>query len=160
MLLSSSWIGLIFQLQYSFKANARKKYTKIVDREDPPPPHPFLYEPMGKAKKNQPFHQDRVKANEKKKKEENAQRDLGTSAPAVAMKLEKRGRNIDGLYVGEIKAIIFQVYNVLMHGKSKLRKPDYVKNLKDEMTKNIGRYESFVSSATNVITEAPPLPSS
>ena len=41
-----------------------------------------------------------------------------------------------------------------MHGKSKLRKPDYVKKLRQEMTKNIGRYESFVSSATNVITEA------
>ena len=70
------------------------------------------------------------------------------------MKLDKRGRNIDGLYVGEIKAILFQVCNVIMHGKSNLIKPDYVKKLKEEMTKNIGRYESFVSSATNVITEA------
>ena len=57
MLLSSSCIGLIFQLQHSFNANAQKKFTKIVDREHPPPPHPFLYEPMGKAKKNQPFRQ-------------------------------------------------------------------------------------------------------
>ena len=89
----------------------------------------------------------RVTANEKKKKEDDVQRDLETSVPAAAMKLDKRGRDIDGLYAVEIKAILFQVYNVLMHGKSKLRKPDYVKKLKDEMTKNIGRYESFVSSA-------------
>ena len=86
----------------------------------------------------------RVTENEKNKIEDNAQRDLETRAPAAAMKLKKRGRDIDGLYVGEIKAILFQVSNVLMHGKSKLRKPDYVKKLKEEMTKNIGRYELFV----------------
>ena len=57
MLLSSSCIGLIFQFQHSFNGNTQKKSKNIVDREDPPPLHPFLYEPMVKAKKNQPFRQ-------------------------------------------------------------------------------------------------------
>lgn len=72
---------------------------------------------------------NRVTANEKKKKDENAQRDLEKSAPAAAKKLEKKKRDIDSLYVVKIEAILFQVYNVRMQGKSKLRKPDYKKKL-------------------------------
>ena len=53
------------------------------------------------------------------------------------------------MYVGEIEAILFQVYNVRMQGKSKLRKPDYKKKLQEEMGKSIGKYEIFVSSLTN-----------
>lgn len=93
---------------------------------------------------------NRVTANEKKKKkDDNAQRDLEKSAPAAAKKLEKKKRDIDSLYVGEIEAILFQVYNVRMQGKSKLRKPDYKKKLQEEMGKSIGKYEIYVSSLTN-----------
>ena len=70
------------------------------------------------------------------------------NAPAAAIKLETKNRNVDLLYVNEIAAILYQVYNVLMQqGKSKIRKPDYVKKLQEEMTMNIAKYELFLSSA-------------
>ena len=68
------------------------------------------------------------------------------NAPAVAIKLEKKEYNVDGLFVTEIEAILFQVYNVIMQGKSKLKKPDYV----EEITKNITKYELFLSSVRTV----------
>ena len=36
---------------------------------------------------------------------------------------------------------------LMQQGKSKIRKPDYVKKLQEEMTMNIAKYELFLSSA-------------
>jgi len=66
-------------------------------------------------------------ANEKKNNENNVKRNLETRAPAAKIKLEKKIHDVEGLYVGEIEAVLFQIYNVLMQGKSNLRKFDYVK---------------------------------
>ena len=90
---------------------------------------------------------NRRSANQKKKKEEDSRKELEKNAPAAAIKLETKNRNVDLLSVREIEAILYQVYNVLMQGKSKLRKSDYVKKLEEEMAKNIAKYELFLSSA-------------
>ena len=90
---------------------------------------------------------NRKQVNEKNQKEEDAQKDLEKNAPAAAMKLETKERNVEGLYVPEIEAILYQVYNVIMQGKSKLRKGDYVKKLDEEMAKNIAKFELFLTSA-------------
>ena len=90
---------------------------------------------------------NRKQVNEKNQKEEDAQKDLEKNAPAAAMKLETKERNVEGLYVPEIEAIFYQVYNVIMQGKSKLRKGDYVKKLDEEMAKNIAKFELFLTSA-------------
>ena len=91
---------------------------------------------------------NRISASQKKRKEEDSRKELEKNAPAAAIKLETKNRNVDLLYVNEIAAILYQVYNVLMQqGKSKIRKPDYVKKLQEEMTMNIAKYELFLSSA-------------
>jgi hypothetical protein len=87
---------------------------------------------------------NRVTANEKKKKKEEDQKGLDKNAPAAVKKLEGKNRDVDGLYVREIQAILFKVYDISMSG-SNLRRPDYAKALKDEMTKDVGKYESFLS---------------
>ena len=87
---------------------------------------------------------NRITANEKKKKKEEDEKGLDENAPAAVKKLEEKKRNVGGLYVAEIQAILFKVYNVSM-SESKLRRPAYVKALEDEMTKDMGEYESFLS---------------
>ena len=56
-------------------------------------------------------------------------------------------------YGGSLKHFIktIRVYNVAVEGaRSKLRKVDYVKRLKKEMSKNIEKYELFLSSLAHV----------
>jgi hypothetical protein len=64
-------------------------------------------------------------------------------APASVRKLEERGRDVGRLTVVEIESILFAVYNITLDGL-KLRKTDYVSALEKEMTRNIGKYESFI----------------
>ena len=61
-----------------------------------------------------------VTTNQKKKKDDDARRDLEKNAPAAANKLgEKMERDIDSLYyVGEIEAILFQVYMCACRGRA------------------------------------------
>ena len=73
------------------------------------------------------------------------------NTPVAAIKVGKKENNNDGLFDTKIEAILLHVYNVIMRGKSKLRKPDYVKNLAEEMTKNIAKYKLFLSSARTAI---------
>ena len=93
----------------------------------------------------------RVQETEKKQKGENAQKDFEKNAPAAVRKLEKKDRNLKDLNISEIEAILFRVYNVAVEGaRSKLRKVDYVKRLEKVMSKNIEKYELFLSSLAHV----------
>ncbi len=64
-------------------------------------------------------------------------------APASVRKLQERGRDVGRLTVGEIESILFAVYNITLDG-SKLSKTDYGSALEKEMTRSIGKYESFI----------------
>ena len=61
---------------------------------------------------------NRVTANEKKKKKEEDQKGLDKNAPAAVKKLEGKNRDVDGLYVREIQAILFKVYDISMSGSN------------------------------------------
>ena len=86
----------------------------------------------------------RLEANEKKKKKDDAQKELEKNAPATVAKLEEKERKVDSLYSAEIEAILFQVYSVILPGpKTKLRKSDYVKKLDEEMAKILLKMRCF-----------------
>ena len=48
-------------------------------------------------------------SHQKKRKEEDSRKELEKNAPAAAIKLETKNRNVDLLYVNEIAAILYQV---------------------------------------------------
>jgi hypothetical protein len=64
-------------------------------------------------------------------------------APAVATKLEGKGRDANKLTVKEIEVILCKVYSITLGG-SHLRKNDYVKALENEMASSIGKYEDYL----------------
>ena len=71
------------------------------------------------------------KAEEEKKKDE----EFRDNAPAAEKKLEKDLAQFSKLTVKDIKALLYQVYNIALSG-SKLRKHDYVKALEKELNQD------------------------
>ena len=78
---------------------------------------------------------------EKKKNDMNTQHN--GKAPAAAKKLRIKGRVVASLTVTEIEALLFKLYNTTMSG-SKLRKPDYVKELQAALTRDVEKYDEYL----------------
>ena len=79
-----------------------------------------------------------------KKKQEN-DKESAELAPASARKLEANGRNIAKCTVKEIYSLLVNIYNINLTG-SKLRKPDFVTRLENEITRDTGRYERYIAT--------------
>lgn len=79
-----------------------------------------------------------------KKKQEN-EKESAELAPASARKLEANGRNIAKCTVKEIYSLLVTIYNINLTG-SKLRKPDFVTRLENEITRDTGRYERYIAT--------------
>ena len=79
-----------------------------------------------------------------KKKQEN-DKESTELAPVSARKLEANGRNIAKCTVREIYSLLLTIYNINLTG-SKLRKPDFVTRLENEITRDTGRYERYIAT--------------
>ena len=78
-----------------------------------------------------------------KKKKESEQRELDETSPVAVRKLELKQRDVNGITVKEIKAILMKVYTVTLSG-SKLNKSDFVRALEKEMANDLSKYEALV----------------
>ena len=101
---------------------------------------------------------NRCDAVEKQMKINDKLQEHEVKAPAAARKLESKARDITGITIREIEAILYKVYNCSMDGpgKSKLRKADYVKALQKEINCNIRKYEEYVMLLSSNLSGAPP----